>query len=329
MQPALSFDIMPKRFHHNPNQPELFTLTRDGSTKVRDIYVPTDEVRMKHEAMLRRLHALEIPFPHAHGGLPGFGVIDNVRPHQQSNYFYKLDIKNAFPSVDHEWLQRTVHDMLVERRVRKSDIRDIDHFVEADALVDGCPGLPLGYPASPFLFNIYCRPTDLAIGAGLALRKDFGYQVVRYSRWLDDLTFSSLQPIDAGHRRILREWVHMTPGFEINHRKSQRHSLGQGPVTITGISLYPDRRMAPSPELLEKVRVQFGQMAELIAAGIELTPQEIGEFNGYHSVLHMAGDPLKSRSATVRLLAKWYNRLVLQLPDMESAAPGEDGGSTD
>lgn len=313
MKVAVTFFDM-KRFHHNPNQPALFSVVPDGSTKARDIYVPTDEVRTRHEKMLRRLHALEIPFPHAYGGLPGFGVIDNVRPHQQSNYFYKLDIKDAFPSVDHEWLHRTVHDTLVERRVQKSDIRDIDHFVEQDAIIDGCPGLPLGYPASPFLFNVYCRPTDKAIGAGLASRELFGMQVVKYSRWLDDLTFSSQTPIDEAHRKLLRKWVHMTPGFAINHAKSQRHSLERGPVTVTGVSLYPDRRMAPSPELLDKVRLQFGRMAEFIAAGVELTPEEIGAFNGYHSVLHMTGDPLKSRSAMVRRFGKQYWYLASKLP---------------
>lgn len=317
---------MPKRFHH-PDQPELFSIVHDGSTKVRDIYIPSDDVRAKHAMMLGRLGALGVSLPHAYGGVPGRSVVDNVRPHQQSNYFYKIDIRNAFPSVDHEWLQRTVHGILVEHKVKKSEIALIDRFIEHDALIDDCPGLPLGYPASPYLFNLYCRPTDRAIGAGLASRKEFGYQVVKYTRWLDDLTFSSSEHIDAAHRALLRKWTEMTPGFEVHHGKSQYHRLDRGPVTITGISLYPDRRLAPSPVLLEKVRKQFAHMAEMLSAGYDITPQEIGEFNGYHSVLHLTGDPMKSRSATVRHLGKQHAFLAAQLAQMESAAPGEDGGS--
>jgi hypothetical protein len=89
----------------------------------------------------------------------------------------------------------------------------------------------------------------------------------------------------------------------INHAKSQVHSLGRGPVTITGISLYPDRRLAPSPWLLETARQTFEQTAQLVAAGEIISEDEVARMHGYHGTLHQLSN---GETPIVRQLDRAY-----------------------
>lgn len=280
--------------------------------KTRIVYKPTDEVRERHEQMLARLHRYAIPMPYAMGGLPRRSLIDNVEPHRQNNDFYMLDIKDAFPSVDIDELARVAHDSLYRLRIRRSEIAEVVDFIQTDAVIDGVPGVPMGYPASPFLFNLYCKPIDDALGAGSELRQMFGAQAFTYTRWLDDLTFSTPEPLTPSTRAFARDWVEKRAGFEIAHHKSRHHSIKKGPVTITGLSIYPDRRIQASPALLEKVNMTFAAFAERLKTGEPLTAREYGELNGYNSILHLAGDPRIGGSSMLVHLSNVHKRLIAQ-----------------
>src|ERR1700745_2006737 len=77
---------------------------RDGSVKERVVLEPTEETRRIHNEMLRLLHSLDFLSPHATGSIPGKTLLDNIRPHQHSDYFYLLDLKDAYQHVDIEQL---------------------------------------------------------------------------------------------------------------------------------------------------------------------------------------------------------------------------------
>jgi len=265
---------------------------RFGVDKLRQLEIPFPEDMTYQRSILHLLHGLHIDMPHATGSLPGKRLIDNVEPHRQNNFFYMVDLKNAFPSVDADVLQHRMRTEMPRRH--RALLRD---FVSNHATSKLSPGLPLGAPASPWLFNYYCLPMDSNIG------KLCGDAGITYTRYLDDLTFSSPDVIGQKRRRHLRDLIQQHPGMVVNHAKSRVHSLYYGPVTITGLSLYPDRRIGPSPSVLEAASQTYERVAQLAVAGAA-ADHDIAQLQGYHGALLAMYD---GETPTSRWLAQIYN----------------------
>ena len=142
---------------------------------------------------------------------------------------------------------------------------------------------------------------------------------VQYTRWLDDLTVSAPQrDLTPGKRRAIRDIITEIPGFEIETRKTRFHKLGNGAVTITGISLYPDGRMTPSPALLDQTAELFADAQKRQESGEVLTEQEMSEINGFNSILHMTGGPERTGSRLVRELSVRYQDIARRSLGMRS-----------
>lgn len=294
-----------------PDGPEQHTLFRygpDGRLKSREIWDPTDETRERHAEILKAFREVNIPMPNAFGGVRGKSLRDNVEPHRGHEAFYMLDIKDAYASVDTDHLREQA-DRALRQKHRGQNLRTkVDDFIANDAVIPGVPGLPLGYPASPYLFNLYCREMDGRLTYALSGLPWEGNSAVSYTRWLDDLTFSGPQrSLTAAKRRLIREIVEETPGFEPEPRKTKNYKLGRGAVTITGLSVYPDGRITPAPALLEKVVKAFDEAEGILDSGGELDEKALGKLHGHNSVLHMAGAPERSGSKFVRGLTVRYD----------------------
>ncbi len=287
---------------------EKLRIAKPGS-KPRTVYRPSDELRAVHLGALADLRHLRIDMPFAYGGVRGRSLLDHVEQHAGHQQFYLLDLKDAFASVDISYLRaQMLHAVGPRSPISISKMRD---FLLHEATIDGVDGLPLGLPASPMLFNIYCREMDHHIGK---LCRNEG---ITYTRWLDDLTFSSSESpshFDRPLRRAIRAIIHETPGMHVNDAKAKLLT-GKKPVTITGLTVYPatatgDVKIAPSRELLETVRATFEEAGAILAAGHDLTEDDVALLNGYNSVLHMAGDPVESKSRAVRDFSEVYRALT-------------------
>ena len=57
-----------------------------------------------------------------------------------------------------------------------------------------------------------------------------------YTRYFDDLTFSSQSPISSEMRKKIRAIIE-NAGFRVNHRKSSVSDITKRPVVITGVGL--------------------------------------------------------------------------------------------
>lgn len=273
--------------------------------KARNIDVPDAEARKYHRGLLRQLYSLDLPFEHATGGIPGKSLVDNIRPHSDSRTFYTLDIKNAFPSVDGDRLafQLTNLGVFDDLTTTRADLYEY-------CLDPQTRGLILGAPSSPFLFNIYCSPLDEVIA-------DYCYgRGLVYTRYFDDITVSAPTGATLGKhsRRNIRELI-MADGWELAHHKSKVHSLDNGPVTITGISIYPTGYWKMSPGLVEKVVQTFDKIALKLADGEVITNHDIGLLHGYHGVITSTYDERRGQPTPLerRLLAR-YNELLSLLP---------------
>lgn len=150
------------------------------------------------------------------------------------------------------------------------------------ALPEDAPGLALGPPASPYLFNVYTMEMDATL-ASFAAHHD-----LTYTRFLDDITLSSPFPshtLGEKMRRTIRGIIEETPGMTINHAKSQLHVRDSRPVEVTGMAIHRDGRVTPKASLMEKVKTTFDEVESSLVRGDIMTLGTIGLLDGYHGTL--------------------------------------------
>lgn len=95
----------------------------------------------------------------------------------------------------------------------------------------GKDGLITGAPASPDLFNIY---TSILLDNPLKeLTKKYR---LTYTRYRDDLLFSSTAPIGKRKRKAICAVIR-TAGFTIHPQKTQLYDLKQKPAVVNGAGL--------------------------------------------------------------------------------------------
>ena len=172
------------------------------------------------ENILQKLPAHES----AHGFVKDRSILTNARPHVASAVVINCDLTDFFPSI-------TVHRVIgLFRQIGYSPaVATILALIATDCprrkvLYNGKPwhvatgprGLPQGACTSPAISNLISRRMDSRL-SGIA--KKLGWT---YTRYADDLTFSSSQPSDRiGY--LLARIRHITgdEGFAINEKKTR------------------------------------------------------------------------------------------------------------
>lgn len=201
--------------------------------KIRTLEMPNEAMEVLHKELIRYLRKLDVDLHYATGSVRGASPLRNVRKHFGHEYFYALDLHNAFPSVNGERLASVLCRLDTELADQEKEVL---RFLEQYCLsFQG--GLPVGAPASPDLFNIYAAVLiDSFLGDLCKHWESHWGQNFCYTRYLDDLCVSSDSPIGDRKRRTIRSIIQQA-GFQINHRKSHVWELNKGPVVITGVGL--------------------------------------------------------------------------------------------
>ena len=203
----------------------------------RTISAPCGNLKWMQLCINEIFKALYTASPYAMGFAEGRSIVDNARRHTNQNYVFNIDLKDFFPCIDIKrvWnrLQRapfnfnakvayTIAGLCTMRTIRyREDLPFEEAFV-----------LPQGAPTSPLLTNAICDTLDRRLH-GLAKR--FG---LHYSRYADDITFSSMHNVyqpDGDFRKEL-ERIITDQRFRINAKKTrlQHCSVRQ---EVTGITV--------------------------------------------------------------------------------------------
>jgi hypothetical protein len=197
-----------------------------GLKKTRTLWAPNKAMRMIHRRFYKYLRTL-MKLPYATGAVPKSSPLKNVEHHRRQRFFYLLDIRNFFPSIKGTILAEMLCQLdpnLLGKELLVGQFLD-QYCLRNDRLL-------IGAPASPDLANIYMG--YFADGQLGRLCEQYG---LVYTRYLDDLTFSSKNhPIGKKKRQALRQVI-LDAHLEINHRKSVVHDIRDGPIIITGIGL--------------------------------------------------------------------------------------------
>ncbi|HEY4475348.1 MAG TPA: reverse transcriptase domain-containing protein [Candidatus Paceibacterota bacterium] len=183
-----------------------------------------DYVRFLDQERLNKLLCFATAFR------PGNTTVENVAQHRFQRFFYLVDLKKAYPSVQVEDLVRAL--TFLDSRWWNQGAKARD-FLEQYFFDKQGGGLYTGGTASNDLFNL-C----LGFSIDLALGELCARHSIKYTRWVDDLTLSSpySMPIEKATRREIRAIIERT-SFKVNHRKSQYLDIEKGPVFINGIGI--------------------------------------------------------------------------------------------
>lgn len=185
---------------------------------------PMLEVQKRIEALMRRIAP---SCPNASAAKGGLGSVRNARLHAKRPYLFKLDLAHAFDSVDASRLCQ-----LIEKRARVC-LRREGPLPSADEwyrfLKPYCftrrDGLIQGAATSPLFLDWYCEEhIDRHIRYLIWYRDRWSDTVIThrllYTRYVDDLVFSSPLPITKRVRRMLRRVIARSLFLE-NHKKTE------------------------------------------------------------------------------------------------------------
>ncbi|GIV28527.1 MAG: hypothetical protein KatS3mg027_2341 [Bacteroidia bacterium] len=219
-------------YYTNPkiseNRYHTFSI-RKKSGKERIIHAPHKSLSFVLRTVNILLNSVFTPHNAATGFVPKKSIRDNALKHIGHYYVYNIDIEDFFHSFDRNKVKLALmyNPFNLNEKLAFQIASLCTHPIEINGKIHYV--LPQGSPTSPTFTNILCYRLDRRLN-GLAKR--FG---VKYSRYADDITFSSFHNIYKDEtflkelERILKD-----EGLKINKEKTRllKNNYRQ---TVTGL----------------------------------------------------------------------------------------------
>lgn len=210
-----------------------FKRYKDGTIKQRTIRPSLKELKVIQTNIKNRILApIELPNC-VHGGVKKRSNISNSKPHQGNKYQFTTDLQEFYPNIDF----KRVYDTFI-------GLKFSPHYAHwLTKLTTWKYELPQGTPTSTHIANLVFLETDIKL---IDLCNKYG---ITYTRYVDDLTFSSQQDF----RHILNDILHIVTsgGFKLSYRKTKY----SGNQTITGINVFLNKIDAPD-KIIEKANAE-------------------------------------------------------------------------
>jgi RNA-directed DNA polymerase len=205
--------------------------TRRNTRKTRVISDPAPQLKAVQRALVDNFFP-RLPTSDHVFSKRGRDVVANAREHLHHSHVCSLDLRDCYPST-------TL--LMVRQGFRRVGLaRDVADLIAR--LVTHNGRLPLGPPSSPAVLDCVLHALDDEISA---VACKFG---ARYTRFSDDLSFSSNRPLHemlGEARRLVRSW-----GYRLRDKKTRNSGPGTTHI-VTGIVVGSDLH-AP-PEYLRSV----------------------------------------------------------------------------
>ena len=226
-------------FYCNPNH--VFHRYRQFKIKkksggFRQITAPRKQTfMMMLSAVNEILKSKYTPSKYAMGFTEERSVVTNASIHKGQNYVFNIDLKDFFPSIHQArvWKRLQVPPFSFKQPIASliaglcamKEVREDEKSKKYNVYV-----LPQGAPTSPIITNMICDRLDFLLGA---VAKRFG---LNYSRYADDITFSSMHNVYQEGSEFRKELVRVIKdqGFTINEAKTRLQKKGAR-QEVTGI----------------------------------------------------------------------------------------------
>lgn len=192
------------------------------------------------------------PSDYAMGFAEWRSVVSNADIHKNQYYVFNIDLKDFFPSITRARVCKrlqlrpfvfsrevaiAIAGLCCMKETSKDETeKEIVRYV-----------LPQGAPTSPIITNMICDTLDHRL-AGIAKR--FG---LRYSRYADDITFSSMHNVYQKDGEFWKELnrIITQQGFTINEKKTRLQKLGER-QEVTGVIV--SKKLNVSQKYVQNIR---------------------------------------------------------------------------
>lgn len=221
------FHLKQITYYCNPKRENVvryrhFTIPKKGGGE-RQISAPVNGLKSILFSLNTILQAIYEPSSYAMGFVAGRSVVNNAKMHIGQRYVYNIDLKDFFPSIDKSRIWKRL--MLPPMNLS----RDMAHLVAGLCTMRLEEGesvryvLPQGAPTSPVITNMICDSLDRQLAK---LAKRFG---LRYSRYADDITFSSMHYVYSENGAFVQALnkIIEKQHFTINPRKTRLQQPNQ------------------------------------------------------------------------------------------------------
>lgn len=205
------------------NIPKFYTpyikkeLKKDGTVKQREICPSIGKLKIIQSRIKNRILE-QHPLPeYIQGGRKGKDSISNAVKHKGKQFKFCLDLKNFFPSVKNTRVNKVL--------LRLGYTPDVAHLITK--LVTFGNKVPQGAPTSTAITNlIFYNEVDIKI------EKLIEGKEITYTRYVDDLNFSSQQDFKALSLEIIK--IVSDANFKLSRNKTF-YKIGK--VDITGVEV--------------------------------------------------------------------------------------------
>ena len=221
--------------NHNPSKRyKDFTIPKK-SGGVRTISAPKGSLKSILTYLNVIFQAMYEPSEAAMGFVLGRSIADNATMHVGRNYVFNTDLKDFFPSIHQARIWKMLQLKPFSLNTELASViaglccmQDPNGTVDKSGKIIGV--LPQGSPCSPILTNIVCRNLDRKL---LGLAKRFN---IRYTRYADDITFSSDYNVFQEGSEFMKEFTRIVAEqrFKINDSKTRLQKSGQR-QEVTGL----------------------------------------------------------------------------------------------
>jgi len=236
----------------------------------------------------------------------GLSIIDNASLHVKSKIVVRIDIKDFFPTITFPRVRGFFESLGYNPGVAsvfalictdspkiilkqesidgEKNNKDYPHFIAI-----GERSLPQGACTSPSLANLICRKIDSRL-KGYSTKSGW-----KYSRYADDLIFSTTLEDSAPHRLIKSiSSIISEEGFKVNQSKTR---LMRAPNRQTVTGLVVNNEVTLSRRDLKRMRAFFHQCS---SKGLDFMSEKIGKdalsvARGYISYVEMVSPTIAEK----------------------------------
>ena len=256
--------------------------------------------------------------PAAHGFVRGRSIVSNASAHTGQHVVINLDLKGFFPTVTYPRVWGLFRSLgfspevctILSLLATEAEVDELELDERVWYVHHSERHLPQGAPCSPGITNLLCRKLDRRLG-GLAQTLGFVY-----TRYADDLTFSSAQrtaPVNRVIRAVHR--IVEEEGFTIHPDKTRIMHRGRR-QEVTGL-VVNDRVSVPR-RLLKQWRATLFQVRKDGPQGKKfgLGDDVLGALQGFAAFVQMVDEARGSAMlAEAREVARQHRWVPVPRPE--------------
>lgn len=233
---TFAFSMKQLTYYCNPNNVRgryrHFSIPKK-SGGVRNIAAPSRGLKHLLYYVNIILKALYQPSEYAMGFVEGRSVVDNAMRHIGQNYVFNTDLENFFPSIEQArvWKRFQLKPFNFKQPIANI-LAGLCCIKEKNEDGTFKYVVPQGAPTSPLITNAICDTLDRRL-SGLARRFN-----LHYSRYADDITFSSMCNVfkEDGEFRAELKRIIEGQNFKMKESKTRLQKVGER-QEVTGLTV--------------------------------------------------------------------------------------------